>query len=77
MYTLRHGFVLQMIGRGCSFVVTKNFLQLLHDFIFELRALIGMECLGWSKDTEYPFGKSFRSGLLFLVQKCDKYSKSS
>ena len=36
-----------------------------------------MECLGWSEDTKYPFDKSFRNGLLFLVRRCDEHSKSS
>ena len=59
------------------FLVTKDVLQLFHNFIVELRALIGMECLEWSEDTEYPFDKSFRNDLLFFVRKCDERSKSS
>ena len=65
------------MGRRLSFLVTKDVLQLLHNFIFELQALIGMECLRWSEDTKHPFDKSFRNGLLFLVRKCDEHSKSS
>ena len=66
-----------MIGRRFGFLVTKDVLQLLHNFIFELRALIGMKCLGRSEDTKYPFDKSFRNGLLFLVWKRDELGKSS
>ena len=68
---------LRTIGRGFNFLLTKNVLQLLHNFIFQLRTLIGMECLGWSEDTKYPFDKtkSFRNGLLFLGWKCDEHSK--
>ena len=36
-----------------------------------------MECLGRSEDTKYPFDKSFRNGLLFLVRKCDEHNESS
>ena len=78
MHTLRHRVALRTIGRRFGFLVTKDVLQLLHNFIcFELRALIGMECLGWSEDTKYPFDKSFCNGLLFLFRKCDEHSKSS
>ena len=77
MHTLRHRVALRSIGRRFGFLVTKNVLQLLHNFIFELRALIGMECLRWSKVTKYPFDKSFRNGLLFLVRKYDEHSRSS
>ena len=77
MHTLRHRVALRTIGRRFGFLVTKDVLQLLHNFIFELRALIGMECLGRSEDTKYPFDKSFRNGLLFLVRKRDEHSKSS
>ena len=77
MHTLRHRVALRTIGRRFGFLVTKDVLQLLHNFIFELRALIGMECLGWSEYTKYPFDKSFRNGLLFLVRKRDERSKSS
>ena len=63
--------------RRFGFLVTKDVLQLLHNFIFELRALIGVECLGSSKDTKYPFDKSFRNGLLFLARKRDERRKSS
>ena len=77
MHTLRHRVALRTIGRCFGFLVTKDVLQLLRNFIFELRALIGMECLGCSKDTKFPFDKSFRNGLLFLVRKFDERSKSS
>ena len=77
MHTLRHRVALRTIGRRFGFLVTKDVLQLLHNFVFELRALIGMECLGWSEDTKYPFDKSFRNGLFFLVRKRDERSKSS
>ena len=77
MHTLRHRVALRTIGRRFGFLVTKDVLQLLHNYIFELRPLIGMECLGRSEDTKYPFDKSFRNGLLFLVRKCDVHSKSS
>ena len=77
MHTLRQRVALRTIGRRFSCLVTKDVLQLLHNFMFELRALIGMECLGWSEDTKYPLDKSFRNGLLFLVRKCDEHSKSS
>ena len=77
MHPLQHRVALRTIGRRFGFLVTKNVLQLLHNFIFELRALIGMECLRGSEDTKYPFDKSFRNGLLFLVRKCDEHSKSS
>ena len=77
MHTLRHQVALRTIGRRFGFLVTKDVLQLLHNFIFELRALIGMECLGWSEETKYPFDKSFRNGLIFLVRKRDEHSKSS
>ena len=77
MHTLRHRVALRTIGRRFGFLVTKDVLQLLHNFIFELRALIGMECLGWSEDTKNLFDKSFRNGLLFLVRKRDERSKSS
>ena len=66
-----------MIRRRFGFLVTKDVLQLFHNLSFELRALIGMECLGWSEDTKYPFDKSFRNGLLFLVRNRDERSKSS
>ena len=36
-----------------------------------------MECQGRSEDTRYPYDKSFRNGLFFLVRKCDEHSKSS
>lgn len=42
------------------FVITKNILHLFNKFIFELRALIGMECLGWFEDGKYSFDKSYR-----------------
>ena len=77
MHTLRHRVALQTIGRRVGFLVTKDVLRLLHNFIFELRAVIGMECLRRSEDTKYPFDKSFRNGLLFLVRKCNEHSKSS
>ena len=77
MHTVRHRVALRTIGRRFGFLVTKDVLRLLHNFIFELRALIRMEYLGWSEDTKYPFDKSFRNGLLFLVRKRDKRSKSS
>ena len=77
MHTLRHRGALRTIGRRFGFLVTKDVLQLLHSCIFELRALIGMDCLGWPEDTKYPFDKSFRNGLLFLVRKRDERSKSS
>ena len=76
MHMLRHRIVLRTIGRRFSFLVTKDVLQLLHNFIFELRPLIGMECLGSSKGTKYPFDMRFRNGLLFLVRKCDEHSNS-
>ena len=77
MHMLQHRVALRTIGRRFGLIVTKDVLQLVHNFIFELRALIGMEYLGWSEDTKYPFDKSFRNGLLFLVQKRDERSKSS
>ena len=77
MHTLRHRVALRTIGRRFGFLLTKDALQLLHNFIFELRVLIGMECLGWSEDTKYPFDNSFRNGLLYLVRKRDERSKSS
>ena len=77
MHTLWHRVALQTIGRRFSFLVTKDVLQLLHNFIFELRALIEMKCLGWSEDTKYPFDKTYCNGLLCLVWKCDEHSKSS
>ena len=77
MHTSRHRVALRTIGRRFVFLVIKDVLQLLHNFIFELRALIRMECLERSEDTKYPFDKSFRNGLLFLVRMCDDRSKSS
>ena len=77
MHTLRHRVALRTIGRRLGFLVPKDVLQLLHNFISELRALIGMECLGWSEDTKNRFDKSFRNGLLFLVRKYDEHRKSS
>ena len=77
MHTLRHRVALQTIGRRFGFLITKDVLQLLHNFIFKLRALVGMECLRRSEDTKYPFDESFRNGLLFLVRRCDEHSKSS
>ena len=77
MHTVRHRVVLRTIGRRFGFLVTKDVLRLLHNFIFELRTLISMECLGWSEYTKYPFDKRFRNGLLFLVRKRDERSKSS
>ena len=74
MHTLRHRAALRTIGRRFSFLVTKDVLQLLHNFMFELRVLIEMECPGWSVDIKYSFGKSFRNNLLFLVRKCDEHS---
>ena len=62
MHTLRHRVALRTIGRRFGFLVTKDVVQLLHNFIFELQALIGIECFGWSEDTRYPFDKSFRNG---------------
>ena len=59
MHTLRHRVALRTIGRRFSFLVTKDFLQLLHNLIFELRALIGMECLGWSEDIKYLSTRAF------------------
>ena len=77
MHTLRYRVALRTIGRRFGFRVTKDVLQLLHNFIFELRGLIGIECLRRSEDTKYPFDKSFYNGLLFLIRKCDEHSKSS
>ena len=77
MHTFRHRVALRAIGRRFGFLVTKNVLQLLHSFSPELRALIGMECLGRSEDTKYPFDKSFCNDLLFLVWKCNEHGKSS
>ena len=77
MHTLRHRVALRTTGRCFDFLVTKDVLQLLHNFIFELRALIGMECLRRSEDAKHPSGKSFRNGMLFLVRKFDEHSKSS
>ena len=77
MHAVRHRVALRTIGRRFVFFVTKDVLQLLHNFIFELRALIGMECLGWSEDTKYPFDKSFLNGLLFRVRKRDERGKLS
>ena len=77
MNTLQYRATLQTIGRGFSFLVTKNVLQLRHNFIYELRAMIGMECLGWSKDTKHPFDKNFRNRLLFLVLKCEEHGESN
>ena len=77
MDTFRHQVALRMIGRRFVFLLTKDVLQLLQNFMFELRALIGMECLGRSEDTKFLFDKSFRNGLFFLVRKCDEHSKSS
>ena len=59
---IRSDTALWTIGRRFGFLVTKDVLQLLHNFIFELRALIGRKCLGWSEDTKYPLDKSFRNG---------------
>ena len=69
MNTLRHRVALRTIGHRFSFLVTKDVLQ--------LRALIEMECLGWSENIKCPFDKSFCNGLRFLVRKCDEHSKSS
>ena len=77
MHTLRQLVALGTIGRRFGFLVTKDVLQLLQNFIFKLRALIGRECLGWSEDTKYPFDKSFRNDLLFFVRKRDERSKPS
>ena len=77
MHTLRRIVSLRMMERDFSFLITKNILQLLHNFIFELRALIGMECLEWSKDTKCSFDKSFCNCPLFLVRECSEHSKSS
>ena len=77
MHTLRHRVALRTIGCRSGFLVSKDVLQLLHNIIFDLRALIGMECLGRSEDTKFPFDQSFRNGLLFLVRKRDVHSKSS
>ena len=77
MHTFRHRVALRTIGRRFGFLLTKDVLQLPLNYIFELRALIGIECLGRSEDTKYPFDKSFRDGLLFLVRKCDEHNKSS
>ena len=59
---IRSDTPLWTIERRFGFLVTKDVLQLLHNFIFELRALIGTKCLGWSEDTKYPFDKRFRNG---------------
>ena len=77
MHTLRPRVALRKIERRFGFLVTKDVLQLLHNFIFELRALVGMECLRRSEYIKYPFDKSFRNGLLFHVRKCDEHNKSS
>ena len=77
MHTLPHRVALRTIGRRFGFLLTKDVLQLLHNFIFELRALIGMGRLGRSEHTKYPFDKSFRNGLIFLVRKRNEHSKSS
>ena len=66
MHTLRHGVALRTIGRRFGFLVTKDVLQLLHHFIFELQALTGMEYLRWSKDTKYPFDRAFAMVCSFL-----------
>ena len=63
MHTFIYRVVLLSIGHCLSFffVITKNvLLQLFHNFIFELRVLIGMGCLGWFEDTRYSFDKSCR-----------------
>ena len=65
------------MGRRFGFFIIKDVMQLLHNFIFELRALTGMECLGRSEDTKYPFDKSVRNGLHSLFRKCDERSRSS
>ena len=61
MHTLQHRVTLRTIGRRFGFLITEDVLQLLHNFIFELRALIGMECLGWSEDTKYLFDERIKS----------------
>ena len=66
MHTLRHRVTLRTIGRRFGFLVDKVVLQLLHNFIFELRALIGMERLGWSEDTKYPLARAFAMVYSFL-----------
>ena len=76
MHTLRHRVALRTAERGFSFFETKNVLQLLHNSIFELWTLVGMECLGWSEGTKYLFDKGFRNNLLFLVLTCDEHGKS-
>ena len=63
----RHRVALRTIERRFGFLVTKDVLQLLHNFVFELRALIGIECLSRSEDTRHSFDKSFRNGMLFLA----------
>ena len=68
---------LRTIGRRFDFLVTKDIPQMLRTFIFELRALVGIECLSRSEDTKQPFNKSFRNGLLFLAWKYGEHSKSS
>ena len=63
MHTFIYRVVLLSIGHCLRFffVITKNvLLQLFHNFIFELRVLIGMGCLGWFEDTRYSFDKSCR-----------------
>ena len=74
---IRSDTELRMTWRRFSFLVTKDVLQLLHTFLFEFQALIGMECLRWSEDAKYSFDKNFRNGRFFLVRKCDEHSKSS
>ena len=45
----------------------QNVLQLFHNLIFELQALVGMECFRWSKHTKYPFDtRAFKVVCSFL-----------
>ena len=62
MHTFRYRVALRSKGHGFCILITKNVLQLFHNFIFELRVLLGIDCLGWSDANKYPFGKSSRNG---------------
>ena len=67
MHTFRHRVVLRTIDRRFGFLVTKNVLQRLHNFIFKFRALIGMECLRRSEDIpDTLFTRAFAMVCSFL-----------
>ena len=55
MHSLRHGVALRTTEGVVLIFMDKHVLQLVNNFIFELRALVGVECLGVVQRYQIPF----------------------